>query len=121
MRIIVTGGRDYTDAQTVARTLTAYQAKHPGPHTLVHGGATGADTMAAAVAHTLGWEVEVHYADWELHGRGAGPIRNQKMADTGADGLIAFPGGRGTANMIGCARRAGIPVWEPARRAEQRH
>lgn len=113
MRIIVTGGRDYTDAQAVARTLTAYQAKHPGPHTLVHGGAAGADTMAAAVAYTLGWEVEVHYADWELHGRGAGPIRNKTMAGAGADGLIAFPGGRGTKNMIACARKEGIPVWEP--------
>jgi predicted Rossmann-fold nucleotide-binding protein len=115
MRIIVTGGRDYTDARTVARVLAAYQAKHPGKHTLVHGGATGADTMAAAVAYTLDWEVEEHLADWETHGKGAGPIRNKKMADAGADGLIAFPGGRGTANMIACARKAGIPVWEPCR------
>ncbi|MGW9447032.1 DUF2493 domain-containing protein [Bacillus mobilis] len=110
MRIIVTGGRDYSDAQTVAKTLSAYAAHPDRFHRLVHGGASGADLLAAAVAYTLGWSVEIHCADWELHGRGAGPIRNQKMADAGADLLIAFPGGRGTADMVRRAQAARIPV-----------
>ncbi|MFV2195260.1 SLOG family protein [Nocardiopsis sp. LOL_012] len=50
MRIIVTGGRNYTDARTVSGTLTVYAAQHGQFHRLVHGGATGADTLAAAVA-----------------------------------------------------------------------
>lgn len=115
MRIIVTGGRNYTDARTVSHTLIRYSVGPEKFHRLVHGGATGADTLAAAVAYTLGWSVEEHRADWDTHGRAAGPIRNQHMANLGADLLIAFPGGRGTANMIGCARKAGIPVWEPAK------
>jgi len=32
------------------------------------------------------------------------------MADAGADLCIAFPGGRGTADMVRRARAAGIPV-----------
>jgi len=57
-------------------------------------------------------EAEPHPADWERHGRAAGPIRNQEMADAGADLCIAFPYGigKGTYDMIERARKAGIPV-----------
>lgn len=116
MRIIVTGGRDYTDQNTVARTLQyLYLAPFSkgDPPTLVSGGATGADRLAEQYARAYGWTVEVHHADWKTHGRAAGPIRNQKMADAGADLLVAFPGGRGTADMVRRARKAGIPVQEP--------
>ena len=52
-------------------------------------------------------------ADWDTHGRGAGPIRNKQMLEEGKpDLVIAFPGGKGTANMIGQAKEAGIPVRE---------
>lgn len=116
MRIIVTGGRDYNDQNTVARTLQylylAPFSKGDKP-TLVSGGATGADRLAEQYARAYGWTVEVHRADWKAHGRAAGPVRNQKMADLGADLLVAFPGGRGTADMVRRARKAGIPVQEP--------
>lgn len=111
VRIIVTGGRDYADQNAVARTLQAlWNPLQPGKPTLVHGGAPGADQIAHQYARAHGWEVEVHYANWELHGRGAGPIRNQKMANAGGDLCIAFPGGRGTADMVRRAEEAGIPV-----------
>lgn len=115
MRIIVCGGRAYTDARTVAKTLAGYATSTRVFHRLVHGGAPGADTMAAAVAYTLGWSVEEHSVDWGQHGNAAGPIRNQAMADLGADLLLAFPGGRGTADMIRRATAAGIPVRQISR------
>src|SRR5690606_30354012 len=62
------------------------------------------------LARELGWHVVAYPADWRRHGRAAGPIRNQEMADAGADLCIAFPGGRGTADMVRRARAAGIPV-----------
>jgi predicted Rossmann-fold nucleotide-binding protein len=40
----------------------------------------------------------------------AGHYRNQEMADTGADLCIAFPGGRGTADMVRRAAAAGIEI-----------
>jgi hypothetical protein len=43
---------------------------------------------------------------------GAGTDRNQKMLEAGADLVIAFPDGRGTADMVRRAHRAGIPVRE---------
>ncbi len=50
-------------------------------------------------------------ADWDAHGKAAGPIRNKTMIDK-ADGLIAFWDGksRGTKNCIECATDKGIPV-----------
>lgn len=53
---------------------------------------------------------EPHPADWSTHGKAAGPIRNQQMADARADLCLAFPGGKGISDMVRRAERAGIPV-----------
>lgn len=82
---------------------------------VIHGGASGADALAAGWATmVLGQDrVEAYPADWILHGRSAGPIRNQRMIDEGKpDLVIAFPGGAGTADMVRRARKAGIKVVE---------
>lgn len=51
--------------------------------------------------------------DWDKYGNAAGPIRNQQMLDEGKpDLVVAFPGGRGTADMVNKARKAGIEVIE---------
>jgi len=49
-------------------------------------------------------------ANWNEHGRAAGPIRNQEMAGAG-DILFAFPGGAGTTNMISNMNRKGKRVF----------
>ena len=107
MRVIVCGGRDYTDGTTVARVISAL---NPVGTVVVHGGARGADSLAADWCRTFGVPEEPHPADWNLHGKAAGPIRNQAMLEAGADLVIAFPGGAGTADMVGRARSAGVPV-----------
>lgn len=60
-----------------------------------------------------GGTVERHPAEWDKHGKAAGPIRNQKMVDLGATVCLAFPlpGSRGTAHCMSAARKASIPVW----------
>ena len=50
-------------------------------------------------------------ADWTKHGKAAGPIRNQKMLDECPDLVVAFPGGKGTADMVRRAMKAGIDCW----------
>ncbi|MEM9912925.1 MAG: hypothetical protein AAF922_19365 [Pseudomonadota bacterium] len=46
-------------------------------------------------------------------GRAAGPIRNKEMLDEGCpDLVVAFPGGRGTANMVKQAQAAGVEVLD---------
>lgn len=53
-------------------------------------------------------------AYWNLHGKAAGPIRNQLMLDKyDPDLVIAFPGETGTANMVKLSINAGIEVIFP--------
>jgi hypothetical protein len=51
--------------------------------------------------------------DWKRHGPAAGPMRNQRMLDWGPDLVVAFAGGKGTADMVRRARAAGVDVIEP--------
>jgi hypothetical protein len=115
IRILVTGGRDYTDRAAVARSLGHLGAHfifgaRPEEIVLVHGACAGADTLAAEEAVKLGWRTESHPADWDTHGNAAGPIRNKEMVSLGAHYLIAFPGGSGTAHCRRLALNAHIPI-----------
>jgi YspA, cpYpsA-related SLOG family len=84
---------------------------------LVAGGARGADTLADEWAKAQGIACQIFMADWEGLGRKAGPIRNQRMLDEGKpDLVIAFPGGRGTADMVRRAREAGVETIEVGER-----
>jgi hypothetical protein len=112
MRLIVCGGRDFKERERAFEALDAVHAKTPIT-TIVHGGAGGADTIADEWAASRGVPVEVFLADWKKQRRAAGPIRNQKMADSGAGACMALPGGSGTADMCRRAAAANIPVWKP--------
>lgn len=132
MRVIVCGGRDYADRDKVRFVLAVWpvhdlhldkghvgirwdlrDAAEAGTLTIVHGEARGADRLADDVARDLGYRVESYRADWS-QGRAAGPIRNKQMLAEGADLVVAFPGGKGTAHMVRIAREAGVPVLEVA-------
>jgi hypothetical protein len=81
--------------------------------TIIHGGARGADQLAGTIAELWRWPVEVYEADWDKHGKGAGPIRNKQMLDEGKPDLIlAFPMlvSKGTWDMIRQGVRAGVEV-----------
>lgn len=116
MRLIITGSRHWMDPIAVYRAIENEVGRGPDrkPVTIVHGGCpTGADSAAAAwVWYDEEALQEVFHADWETHGRRAGPIRNEAMIKAGADLVLAFPlpGGRGTQHTIRLAREAGIPV-----------
>jgi len=112
MRVIVTGGRNYEDRATVWRVLDELHAERP-IEVLVHGGATGADHLAHWWARAKGVPVEIFRVlpdEWRSIGPSAGPIRNKRMIGSGADMVVAFPGGRGTANCADLAAKAGIEV-----------
>lgn len=114
VKLIVCGGRDWADAGAVNRVLSvAHERRNIAM--IITGGAKGADSLAARWAHANGVPYLTVPANWERFGDAAGPIRNQWMLDQVVDGVIAFPGGRGTAHMVGIANNAGVPVWEPIR------
>lgn len=114
MRVLVCGGRDYADRGVVAGALSPYRPSSVLDATetiLILGGAPGADTLAEEWADVWGVRKRVFLADWNKHGRAAGPLRNQRMLDEGKPNLVvAFPGGRGTADMCARAEAAGVPV-----------
>ncbi len=111
--VAVCGGRDYRDRDEVYRVLDAELATD-GVAVVVHGGCrSGADYYAHQWAMDRRVSRRVYYADWDREGRAAGPIRNRRMlADTNPCLLIAFPGGKGTADCIAAARHFDIPVME---------
>ena len=120
-RILVTGSRDWTDRETVARALfDAWdELGRPSDAILVQGECHlgGADQIAAEVWRTQGYPVEGHPAEMGPNGHVLGPKRNAEMVALGADICLAFPlpSSRGTKNCMRLAREAGIPVkvYEP--------
>jgi hypothetical protein len=111
MKAIVCGGRDYDDVECIVKTLCEIHDLTPIT-SLIHGGAPGADSLAGLWAKNREIKTTVFYADWKAHGRAAGPIRNRQMAETKPDLVVAFPGGKGTQNMIETAKDYGIKVLE---------
>lgn len=109
-RVLVCGGRDYDDREQLFRVLDETHAANP-IICLIQGAAPGADTLAAEWAAERGVPCDAYPADWVRKGRSAGPIRNKQMLVEGKpDLVIAFAGGRGTANMVKQAEAAGVPV-----------
>ena len=110
MKVLVCGGRDYFDQATVCRCLDALYRSEP-IDVVVHGGASGADTLADEWAKLHGIEREPYYADWKKHGPAAGPIRNSEMLNKSKPDLVLrFPGGKGTHDMAAKAKKAGVTV-----------
>lgn len=112
MRVIVCGGRDYPSPAHIFAALDDIAAER-GITEIMQGGATGVDQFARDWAAYRGVKRWVCKADWTKHGKAAGPIRNQRMLEWAPDALIAFPGGKGTADMISRAKAAGVEVIEP--------
>lgn len=108
MRLAVTGGRDHVPTPAELSVFDVLWAAL-GALTLVHGDARGVDRLVAAyVARTHpSARVMVFPANWQTHGRSAGHKRNTAMLRSGVEALIAFPGGRGTANCVQQAQRLG--------------
>lgn len=110
---LVCGGRDFDDDVMFQSAMSDLVRLRGMPSTIIHGAARGADTLADEWAKRHALRVRAFPANWRKHGRAAGPIRNQQMLDEGRPYLVvAFPGGRGTVDMVRRARDAGIDVVE---------
>lgn len=123
MKILVCGGRDYRDELAVWQALDKAHANKPIT-IIIEGGCRTDDKETNLIygadyfAHT--WAIEngvtciTEPAKWKIHKKAAGPIRNGEMLRKWQpDGVIAFPGSRGTADMIFQAEAAGVKVWRP--------
>lgn len=119
--ILVTGGRDYRDRETVYAELDAI-----GPGLVIEGGCrhsigtrAGHPVLAGADFYTSEWARErgVHSlrcdALWGAYSNAAGPKRNAVMVEVCkrlGGSVVAFPGGSGTADCVRRAKAAGLAV-----------
>lgn len=140
-RILVTGSRDlpyslddlskYWDFECAVadylRPLGEWLDEFgmPTSHTVIVRGdcPTGLDLIAREWCINAWTPWETFEAEWDRYGKEAGPRRNQKMADSGADVCLGFPldlsTWSGTLDCMTRASEAGIPVlvdgdpWHP--------
>lgn len=109
-RVLICGSRHYNDYESVRIFL---EKNRDRIECVIEGGAKGADRCGRMAAESLGIPVRTFPADWNKHGKRAGPIRNQLMLDAGSPHyVLAYPlkGSIGTWDMINRAKRAGVPV-----------
>lgn len=110
MKVIIAGGREFNNYTKLTYHCDKILSNKPQVE-IVSGGAEGADRLGEDYAKSKGHSVTRFPADWNKHGKAAGPIRNREMAEY-ADGLIAFWDGTssGTANMIKEAQKRNLKI-----------
>lgn len=108
-RVLVCGGRDYDQQETLFRVLDELRPDH-----VILGGASGADLLAKEWARLRNRGCSVYRARWKQEGRSAGPRRNERMLKQGRPTLVvAFPGGSGTSDMVRRSVRCGVVTVRP--------
>jgi len=110
VKLIIAGGRNYQMTQGDIITLNNIHTVY-GVTEVVSGGARGADKGGEIWAFSKGITTKIFEADWDQHGRAAGPIRNMQMAEY-ATGLALFAGGRGSENMFKTATKLGLAMFD---------
>ncbi len=111
MKLIIAGGRDFDNYWDLKNNLNLLYPFDDDHIEIVSGGSTGADALGKQFAQEFHIPINEFPANWSRHGKKAGPIRNQHMAEY-ADALVAFWNGksRGTRNMITEALKNGLEV-----------
>jgi hypothetical protein len=110
MRVLVGGGRHFEDAEKVHRELVRLHWQKP-ISVLIHGSVTGVGIAAEAWARSSGTPVVRYPPNWKLYGKKAEGLRDAFMIeDSRPDLVLAFPGGRNTADLMQKAIDAKIVV-----------
>lgn len=119
-RVIIAGGRDFAvnpaereDNNLLYSTMDNLLRNKIRSHRIVIicGMAKGADLAGARYAKDRNFHIRYFPAEWDKHGKKAGVLRNDEMAQN-ADALVAFWDGQssGTKNMIETAKKHGLQV-----------
>lgn len=113
MRVLVCGGHKFYNKVLFRYVMNMLHADTP-ISLVMHGGTSGADWLAKYWAAGMNIpSQEYNDPSWVGKSRTAGPRRNYfKLKESQPDIVVAFPGGRDTADMMKKARKAGIKVIE---------
>lgn len=112
IKLIIAGSRSITLFNLVERAFEMADMKGRTIE-IVSGGAKGVDRLGELLAKQLHIPIKRFPADWNLHGRSAGYIRNTEMANY-ADELLAIWDGesKGTKHMINIMKKKQKVVYE---------
>jgi hypothetical protein len=107
IKLAIVGTRSYQDYKEFKYYLEEFQ-KDKCVKQIITGCANGADDLARRYAREKGIDLEVKEANWKKYGKGAGPIRNARIARE-CDYMIAFwdMNSHGTRNALLLAERLG--------------
>ena len=114
LKLIIAGSRNFYNyillESTLAKLLSNYDDL-PKQIEIVSGHALGADRLGEIWAERHKVKVITFLANWQLHGKRAGYLRNIEMAEY-ADALVAFWDGmsKGTKHMIDIAKSKNLQV-----------
>ena len=113
IRIVVGGCRYYNDYSLFCKFVDTCLLKIKDSYDIIilSGHCSGVDAMAERYADENNYDLEIYPADWEKHGKAAGPLRNKKMVEK-SDCVVAFWDGksRGTKSLIDYAKRSEKPL-----------
>ena len=112
-RVVIAGCRYYNnyDEAKVYIDYCLSNIRKKNNIVIVSGCASGADAIGERYAFENGFKVEKYPAEWEKYGKGAGPLRNKKMAEV-SDYVICFwdKKSKGTKSMIEYAKQYAKPL-----------
>ena len=110
MKVIIAGSRNFNDYNLLKTSCDNLLTQFTNIE-IVSGTARGADKLGERYAREKGYDIKEFPANWDKHGKSAGYIRNDEMAQY-ADMLIAFWDGtsKGTKHMVDLANKRGIKV-----------
>lgn len=114
MKLIIAGGRYFVGRQKHLDWLNELEKEQLGSDPIeevISGCALGADTFGSCWANSRGIPVKEFRPEWHKHGKSAGPIRNQEMAEY-ADAVVLFPGEKGTEHMYTVAKKKNLIIYD---------
>jgi hypothetical protein len=122
MKLIIAGSRDLTIDPMLVKDLYFYAFPGTGLlEEIVSGNSGNVDIAGERWAASSNGSIKVTLfpADWNTHGKAAGPIRNRQMAEY-ADALLLIWDGesRGSANMKKEMQKLKKPIYEVILRTE---
>lgn len=111
-KVIVAGSRLMFQYKIVEKTLNkVFKGENKEDIEIVQGGAKGADALGKLYAEKYNIDCKEFSANWDLHGKAAGILRNQEMADYSNTCVVFWDGiSRGSRNMIETAKKKGLKV-----------
>lgn len=131
VRILMCGSRTWRNQVTIWRECERLLLRYGDTLVIIHGDEpNGADELIRLTCEELRIYHEMYcaakprytahkrfaieqVADWDIHGKSAGMIRNSFMLSTGIDGVVGFRSlgkSNGTDHMCKIARQADKPV-----------